>query len=100
MSEACFSNTKIDALTVFQDVKANGTIGDGGRIVTIKTNKWPIVFFTFERILQIGCKQYPLEEWLAFSYYDINNMDIGATDFWRIWKPIVTLMFEGTSKFT
>ena len=39
--------------------------------------------------IQIGCKQYTYEEWWSFSSEQISDMDKGALEWWKKWKPIL-----------
>jgi len=39
--------------------------------------------------IEIGCKKYSGEEWLDFSDKQIDEMDSGALEWWRIFKSII-----------
>ena len=59
-------------------------IGDGKLIKTTQA-RWDIV--RVRDILAIGCKQYSVKEWEAFTDEEIKAMDSRALHWWREWKP-------------
>lgn len=61
--------------------------GDGKRIRTTKTDRY-IVNHYDDRV-QIGCKNYSLSEWAAFSDDEIARMDTGALAWWKEWREFV-----------
>ena len=61
--------------------------GNNREIRTMQTGEWIIVYT--DDMMAIGCRQYSLSEWWSFSDDQIADMDKGALDFWRKWKPIL-----------
>ncbi len=72
------------------------TIGNGKEIKTIMTDEY-IINYT-NKILQIGCQQYPINDWFKFSDDEIFKMDSKdgkkALRFWKKWKPILQMILE------
>ncbi|MCP3673730.1 MAG: pentapeptide repeat-containing protein, partial [Gammaproteobacteria bacterium] len=72
------------------------TIGNGKEIKTIMTDEY-IINYT-DKILQIGCQQYPINDWFKFSDDEIFEMDDKngekALNFWKKWKPILQMILE------
>ena len=66
-----------------------GVIGNRREIISIQSLKYPIAY-THDRI-QIGCKNFAIDEWWAFADNEIKTMDYGALDWWLIHKPILQL---------
>ena len=64
--------------------------GNNKEIKTIQTNTWVITYT--ESVIQIGCKNYTIEEWFDFSDETIKKMDAKALEFWKKWKPILELI--------
>ena len=60
-------------------------LGDSTIIKTLQTTDYNINYY--QDRLQIGCKNYSVEEWLAFSDYAISEMDCNALLWWTEWKP-------------
>ncbi len=65
-----------------------GTIGNGREIITLQQLGKYHINYTYDR-LQIGCKNYAIAEWWGFSDAFIADMDSGALDWWKVWKPIL-----------
>ena len=63
----------------------SGALGDSTIIKTLQTTEYTINYY--QDRLQIGCKNYSVEEWLAFSDYAISEMDCNALLWWTEWKP-------------
>ena len=63
----------------------SGALGDSTIIKTLQTTGYTINYY--QDRLQIGCKNYSVEEWLAFSDYAISEMDCNALLWWTEWKP-------------
>ena len=64
--------------------------GNNKEIKTIQADLW-IINYT-ESVIQIGCKNYTIEEWFDFSDEIIKKMDAKALEFWKKWKPILELI--------
>ena len=67
-------------------------LGDMEHIKTLQTDKY-LVSYT-NRVLQIGCKKYSIEEWKNFDDKTISQMDSGALEWWTQWKPIIMQIIE------
>ena len=63
------------------------TIGNSAEITTIQTT--PYTINITDHIVQIGCENHTLDEWLHFDDVTIDKMDRGALEWWRIWKPVI-----------
>jgi hypothetical protein len=72
------------------DANIMNIIGDGIKIKTIHTGKWTIAYTDID--MAIGCKQYPIKDWMSFDNYRIDAMDPGAVLWWEKWKPIIVRM--------
>lgn len=46
--------------------------------------------------MKIGCKDFPIENWLNFSNDEINGMDENALTWWKKWKPSILVILENT----
>ena len=69
--------------------------GNNREIRTMQTGEWIIVYT--DDMMAIGCRQYSLSEWWSFSDDQIADMDKGALDFWRKWRPILRQIMGLTS---
>ena len=76
----------------FTQATFNNCTGNGREIISAQCGKYNIAYTS--EVLQIGCKRYPIEEWWDFSDDKIDNMDIGAFEWWKVWKPIIKQMIE------
>jgi uncharacterized protein YjbI with pentapeptide repeats len=63
-----------------------------GEIISTLQNKYFIIVATSH--IEIGCKRYTREQWEKFSDEEISQMDNGALEWWKIWKPILMAMYE------
>jgi carbonic anhydrase/acetyltransferase-like protein (isoleucine patch superfamily) len=54
---------------------------------TIHTDKY-IITIT-DNYLKIGCQNHPIDVWEAFTDEQIADLEVGALDWWRVWKPII-----------
>jgi len=66
---------------------SNGTEIEFGEIITTLQNKYFIVAATSH--IEIGCERYLAKDWWKFSDEKISQMDTGALEWWKIWKPIL-----------
>ena len=78
--------------TYTTSLKLWNTVGNNREIKTIQAGKY-VVTYTFDR-MQIGCKNYPILEWWGFDADTIDNMDSGALDWWKQWKPILQQIID------
>ena len=69
--------------------------GNNMEIRTMQTGEWIIVYT--DDMMSIGCRQYSLSEWWSFNDEQIADMDKGALDFWRKWRPILRQIMGLTS---
>jgi len=60
------------------------------RTMQIDTYK---IGFTLDT-LQIGCRRHKIEEWKSFSDEEIAEMDDGALEWWKKFRPIVFNIIE------
>ncbi len=67
--------------------------GNGREIKSLNVFSGFLVSYTAERI-QIGCKNYLIEEWRQFSDEEIKSMSIHALDFWRKNKDLIFRIIE------
>jgi hypothetical protein len=61
-------------------------VGDGKRIKTID-DYYRIVIMQEYGVMAIGCEQHSIDEWMNFSDEEIDKMDAGALQWWKVWKP-------------
>ena len=69
--------------------------GNNREIRTVQTGEWIIVYT--DDMMDIGCRQHSLSEWWSFTDEQIADMDKGALDFWRKWRPILRQIMGLTS---
>ena len=56
-----------------------GAVGNGREVKSMQIAGWPIVWT--ETDLAIGCKQFPISEWLEMSEDEIAKIGHGAVEF-------------------
>jgi len=61
--------------------------GEVSKLIALNGLRWPIAI-SKERI-QIGCKNYTIEEWKNFKEAEIKAMDPDALEFWRENKELI-----------
>lgn len=64
-------------------------VGDGNRLHTIQTSKYYIVVVDAGARVQIGCQNHTWCEWCDFADGEINEMDIEALEWWRVWRSVI-----------
>ena len=69
-----------------------GIKGDGKYIKSIRTEIYPISYTT--SVLQIGCKNHLISEWVEFDDKKISQMDSGALEWWKKWKNTIMQTIE------
>ena len=69
--------------------------GNNREIRTMQTDGWGIVYTS--DMMAIGCRQHSLSEWWSFNDEQIADMDKGALDFWRKWRPTLRQLMGLTS---
>ena len=69
-----------------------GIKGDGKYIKSLQIEKYPISYTT--AVLQIGCKNYLISEWVEFDDKKISQMDRGALGWWKKWKNTIMQTIE------
>ena len=69
-----------------------GVFGNMRHIKSLQTEKYTVTYTATS--LQIGCKQYSIEEWKKFDDKTISQMDSGALEWWTNWKPIIMEIIE------
>ena len=65
------------------------TSGNSKEIFSLQTAFYLVNFIKSTDYLQIGCKNYTVQEWVDFSDSEIDNMASDALEFWSIWKPTI-----------
>ena len=86
LSDANLKNANLN------DVVLEGCVGNGREIQSIQTPKY-LINITKDYI-QIGCERHTIEAWLSFSDNAIQDMDVGALDWWKQYKPILTSLLN------
>ena len=76
----------------FTNANLRGTKGNGREIKNIDTPTYSVAY-TRDR-LQIGCENHSFEEWWAFTYDAIGEMDDGALEYWREYKNLIRKTIE------
>jgi hypothetical protein len=71
-----------------------GVVGNGCEIKSMQIEAYNITWT--KDVLQIGCKQYNINDWKMFSDDYIVNMDFDALNWWNKYKTaIFTIIEEG-----
>ena len=68
------------------------TKGDGKCIKSIRTEIYSISYTA--SVLQIGCKNHLISEWVEFDDKKISRMDSGALEWWKKWKSTIMQTIE------
>ena len=69
------------------------TTGDRRYIKSMQLERYSVVY-THDR-LQVGCKQYAIEDWWSLDDDRIASMDPDcALEWWRKWKPVLQQVIE------
>ena len=68
------------------------TIGNMREIKSLQLEKYPITYINNR--LQIGCKNYSIEEWKNFTDDEIDYMDNRALEWWKKWKDYIFTTIE------
>ena len=79
--------------TDLRGVNLKGAKGDGKYIKSIRTEVYPITYTA--SVLQIGCKNHLISEWIGFEDKEISQMDRGALEWWKKWKNTIMQTIEG-----
>lgn len=66
---------------------------NGTNLIFLETEIWGVYIFKGERI-QIGCKDYTLNEWFTFSDTQIKEMSRDALTWWTKWKEPLKILSE------
>ena len=88
LSDAILSDANLSGANLWS------TIGNGREIRSIHCGTYNIAFT--RDVMQIGCKRFLVAEWFSFDDKAIASMDVGALDFWRVWKPILQQIVEAS----
>ena len=73
-------------------VRLEGIKGDGKYIKSLQIEKYPINYTA--SVLQIGCKNHLISEWVEFDDKKISQMDSGALEWWKKWKSTIIQTIE------
>ena len=67
-------------------------VGNCREIKSLQLDIWPIAYA--KNVLSIGCKQYTISEWRAFTDEEIEKMNSDALEWWHKWKEIIFKIIE------
>jgi len=73
-------------------VKFWGCAGNMREVKTINCDVYGIAYTS--DVMQIGCENHSISEWMTFNDKEIDDMDSGALEWWKIWKPIIKAIIE------
>ena len=54
--------------------------------------KYPVTYT--DTVLQIGCEQHPISDWVEFDDERISVMGDGALEWWKEWKDFIFMVIE------
>ena len=83
----------IDACLIDANLRGanlRGAIGNGREIKTFQTEFYHVNYTSTQIV--IGCEQHAITDWFKFDDKRIKDMDVRATEFWTIYKPILQLL--------
>ena len=63
-------------------------------VKSVQCDIWPVTYTATH--MQIGCQFHPLAEWFEFGDDEIKRMDLQASAWWAIWKPILKTIIEAS----
>ncbi|MCI4435426.1 MAG: pentapeptide repeat-containing protein [Ignisphaera sp.] len=86
LSEANFTGAKLSGADFSM------AIGEAKYIKSLQCKKYKVIY-TFDMIF-IGCKSHSIVEWKNFTEEEIDKMDEGAFEWWKMWKPIIMQTIE------
>ena len=86
LREANLSGADLSGVRL-EDIK-----GDGKYIKSLQIGKYPISYTA--SVLQIGCKNHLISEWVEFDDKKISRMDSGALEWWKKWKSTIMQTIE------
>ena len=91
LSDANLTDANLNCANLFS---ANLTRAAGNRrqVKSLQFEKYSVTYTA--SVLQIGCKNYKIDDWWGFDDLVISKMDRGALDWWRRWKPILRQIIE------
>ncbi len=69
-----------------------GTVGNMNNIKSIQVERYEVTYT--DKVMQIGCEKYKISEWFNFNDDTISEMDDGALEWWKVWKPILKKIIE------
>ena len=61
--------------------------GNSLHLKSIQNDKYNICYTS--EVMQIGCEQHTIKAWFKFDDKTISDMDTGALEWWKVWKPIL-----------
>ena len=83
----------IDACLIDANLRGanlRGAVGNGREIKTLLTEFYHVTYTSTQMV--IGCEQHAITDWFKFDDKRIKDMDVRATEFWTIYKPILQLL--------
>lgn len=66
--------------------------GNMREIKSLQLEKYCVAYTS--EVIQIGCKQYPIQKWFSFSDKQIDKMESGALAWWYKWKDYIRQTIE------
>jgi uncharacterized protein YjbI with pentapeptide repeats len=91
-ADLCGANLRGADLRSAKTALSDNTEIEFGEIISTLTNKYFIIITTTH--IKIGCQSYTKEQWDKFTDAEISQMDTGALEWWKIWKPILMAMYD------
>ena len=70
-----------------ENINLQETIGDAKYVISIQLLEYSVTY-THDR-LQIGCQNHSILEWWSFSDEMVESLDVGALDWWEVYKPLL-----------
>jgi hypothetical protein len=91
LEEASLKDANFEEASL-KDANFENTIGNNKEIKTLELGIYVINYTS--KVIQIGCKNYTIEEWFQFSDGEIDEMDGYALEWWNKHKNILKEKIE------
>ena len=69
------------------NIRIESVIGNRSEIKSLQIDTYHISYT--DKVMQIGCEIRDIKDWWEFDDETINEMETGALDWWKVWKPII-----------
>ena len=69
------------------NIRIESVIGNRSEIKSLQIDTYDISYT--DKVMQIGCESHDIKDWWEFDDETINEMETGALDWWKVWKPII-----------